>query len=1216
MKILVLILGLGICSGICAQDSVVTRIVLVGDAGSLVNGKSLVLDAIRKNIKFDEKTVVIYLGDNLYDAGLPDETYASYSQIKAALDSQINLVKGTRAEGYMIPGNHDWENGGTRGYETIVRQQRYVDRFGEGQVHFYPKNGCPGPVEIKLSDDVILVIMDSQWWIHDNDKPGIESDCEYKTQDEVINELDEILNKNFDKLVILATHHPFKSNGPHGGYFTLKQHIFPFTDARENLYIPLPVIGSVYPIARSVFGTPQDIKHPNYTNMIGRIMETVQSHPHVIMVHGHEHALQLLKDSSYNFIISGSGCKTTRVSPGRRAKFVARSLGFASLDILKNKSARVNFFTLDKNHPDSIKQTFSENILDFSKLPPVAKDTTPVVQYVYQDYVVAPASTQYEKTTAIQRVFNGKNYRKEWATPVRLKEFNINKEKGGFTIDGVGGGKQTKTLELKDKDGRDWVLRTVDKDPQKAIPHNFRESFASSIVQDLISAAHPYAPLTIPILADTTGIMVPVPEMFYVPDDPALGYYRPLFAKKVCLLERKDPAEKEDSRSSYSLFNQMREDNDHTVDEEKVLTARLLDMLIADWDRHFDQWRWATMDTGQGKLYAPIPRDRDQAYFHSDGLIIKYAARRRLPFLKGLSNGIPKINDLNMVAKDFDRLFLNNLDESAWTRVATKFTTNLTDAKITEAIQQMPPEIYAINGKNITQKLINRRNLLVNKSLHYYRFISKEVTVLGSNENEFFRFSAQGDSLRLTVYSYRKHADTNFVMYQRVFDPNVTREIRLFGFNGADRFEIDSGLHSSIRIRMIGGRGNDSFAIKSPVRTFVYDNTNETNHLEGYSHGHRKTKKIFEDDPNVNEYSLNTYEYPVRRYPRFLAGYNGDDGLFLGTGFWFTNYGFRKTPYKSNQKLIALAALSRKAYQVRYAGHFVDVFGKTDIVVNANLTSPVLNNFYGFGNSTLRDKTKSENFYRVRYRQAEAEVLFRRNLFSILNVSIGPSVYHYWNTYESNSSYILGKPAESGLDSTDIYTPKTYAGVKVNLELDNLNSELFPTRGIRWTNNLTLMQPLNKDATAVNKIASDMVVYASLKIPARVVGVIKMGAGHIFNDSIEYFQALSLGQNNVLRGFRKNRFSGHTVAYGSLELRIKLFDSKSYIFPGQVGLIAFNDVGRVWYRGEKSNKWHYAAGGGFYYNPFNLVIVSATVGVSAEETVFNFSIGSRFNLTF
>ena len=143
-----------------------------------------------------------------------------------------------------------------------------------------------------------------------------------------------------------------------------------------------------------------------------------------------------------------------------------------------------------------------------------------------------------------------------------------------------------------------------------------------------------------------------------------------------------------------------------------------------------------------------------------------------------------------------------------------------------------------------------------------------------------------------------------------------------------------------------------------------------------------------------------------------------------------------------------------------------------------------------------------------------------------------------------------------------------------------------------------------------------MVIYASLKIPARVVGVIKFGAGHIINDSIDYFQALSLGQNHALRGFRKNRFSGNSLAYGSLELRIKLFESKSYILPGQVGIVIFNDIGRVWYANEDSKRWHYAAGGGFYYNPFNLVIMSATVGYSREERVFNFSLGSKFNITF
>jgi hypothetical protein len=1210
--LLVIILLAGNFAAWGQADSVKTRVILVGDAGELIKGQASVLDAIRKNIKLDKKTVVVYLGDNLYDAGLPHETYSRYSDIKAALDSQINLLKGTAAKGYMVPGNHDWENGGVRGYEAVRRQQMYVDQYGEGKIEFFPKQGCPGPVEVALGDDVVLVMMDSQWWIHQNDKPGIESDCDYKTEDEVISELDDILNKNYKKLVLLATHHPFKSNGPHGGYFTWKQHIFPFTELRENLYIPLPIIGSAYPIARSVFGTPQDIKHPSYTNMINRIMEAVKEHPHVIMVAGHEHALQLLKDSSYNYIISGSGCKTSRLSPGRKAEFTARALGFVTLDILKDKNVRANFYTMDKTSPDSLKLVYSNRILDYSKLPPIPEDTVTPAQYIYKDYVKAPASSQYKKAGSLKRFFNGDNYRAEWSTPVNLKVFNVNKEKGGFTIEGMGGGKQTRSLQLKDKQGREWALRTIDKDPSAAIPENFRQSFASNIVQDLISAAHPYAPLTVPEMAGATDIAVFPPEFFYVPDDPSLGYYKPLFANKICMLERKDPVDGSDTKSSFKLFNNMRDDNNHTVDQQAVLRARLFDMLIADWDRHFDQWKWATRDTGHGKLYTPIPRDRDQAFFYSDGIIVKYMASRRIPFLKGLQFKIPDINRLNTVSKDFDRLFLNNIDEQAWDSIATNFTNKLTDARIDAAIHKMPPEIYAISGKEITDKLISRKKLLREESLKYYRFLAKEVDILGSNENEKFSISAVNDSIKLTVYSYRKHADTNFIMYQRVFDQRVTKEIRLYGFNGEDRFEVDSGMHSSIRIRMIGGRGNDSFFVKSRLKTFVYDNVIDTNFLEASG----SAKRYFKDDPNINEFQIKHFNYPVARYPRVVLGFNEDDGLMIGTGLWITRYGFRKQPYASDHRLTALFAVMRKAWQAQYHGEIVHAFRSTDIVLNAQISNPVLNNFFGFGNGTVIDKSKPVKFYRVRYKFAEADILLRKKYFRKLSFLAGPTFYHYWNRPVNNEEYILGKPSDAGLDSLAVYSTKTYAGVKVGIELDNLNSDLFPTRGIRWVNKLTILSALNKSSRSVNKIESDMVIYASLKIPARVIGVIKAGAGHIFNDSIEYFQALTVGQNNVLRGFRKNRFSGTSLAYGSLEFRIKLFDSRSYILPGQVGLIIFNDVARVWYGENDSKRWHYVAGGGFYYNPFNLVILSATMGYSREEQVFNFSLGSKFNITF
>ena len=408
------------------------------------------------------------------------------------------------------------------------------------------------------------------------------------------------------------------------------------------------------------------------------------------------------------------------------------------------------------------------------------------------------------------------------------------------------------------------------------------------------------------------------------------------------------------------------------------MRARLLDMLIADWDRHFDQWRWATRDTGQGKLYIPIPRDRDQSFFYSDGLILKYMSKGRIPFLKGLQYRMSDINRLNTVSKDFDRMFLNNLDEGAWDRVATDFTNKLTDQKISAAIHKMPPEIYAISGQKIIDKLNSRKKVLKKESLKYYKFLSNEVDILGSNENEKFTISAVNDSVMLTVYSYRKTADTNFVMYQRVFDQRVTDEIRLYGFNGEDKFEVDSGMHSTIRIRMIGGRGKDSFFIKGSLRTFIYDNINDTNFLSASS----RTKKYFEDDPNINEFQIKHFNYPITRYPRIILGFNADDGLMAGTGIWITRYGFRKQPYASDHRLSALFALTRKAWQIKYHGEQIHVFRSTDLVLNGEVNNPVLNNFFGFGNSTKIDKSKHISFYRVRYKFAEADILFRKKYFS------------------------------------------------------------------------------------------------------------------------------------------------------------------------------------------------------------------------------------------
>jgi len=139
------------------QDSLQARIILIGDAGAFVtdgktaktvqtSGKSPVIQAVKNNIKLDKKTVIVYLGDNLYKEGLPDDQTLGYAEAKAVLDTQINVARNTGAKVIFIPGNHDWNNGGPHGYDAILREEQYINYLADNNVRFLPGGGGPGPI--------------------------------------------------------------------------------------------------------------------------------------------------------------------------------------------------------------------------------------------------------------------------------------------------------------------------------------------------------------------------------------------------------------------------------------------------------------------------------------------------------------------------------------------------------------------------------------------------------------------------------------------------------------------------------------------------------------------------------------------------------------------------------------------------------------------------------------------------------------------------------------------------------------------------------------------------------------------------------------------------------------------------------------------------------------------------------------------------------------
>jgi len=1189
MRSLLTLLTLSAC--LCLKAQTVTRLVVAGDVSDKV------LEQLSQAITADSTTTVLFLGNNL-DLGNV-----------AKLQQQMNTITQSGARIVFVPGRYDWANGQPKGYQQRTKNEKLIASLSNSSITFLPDKGCPGPEKIKIGNDVELVVMDSQWWLHEHNKPDVQSDCPYRTEMQIEDELADIVSDGKNKLLIFASYHPLKSTGLRSGYFGVKQHLFPLTDINglHHFYLPLPVLGSFYPLARGIVVSRQDMMHTSYQKMIKSVDNILNEHPYLIRVAAHDKMLGLYEEEGRHYIISGSGNKTARAQHTLYSPYVADKKGFAVIEVSKDKDVTTTFYEVDK---DQLRTGYNKKLFNFAALPPIAPDTAKL-PYITADSVTAAVNIGYNEVPGFKRWLDGNNYRTEWATPVKLKVFRINEEMGGFSKEGQGGGKQTTTLRLKDNSGKQWSLRSIVKDPEKVIPENFRNTLAQDMVTDILSASHPFAAPVVTSLAQKLHIAAPDIRFYFVPNDTALGYYRPAFANTVVMMEERDASlYGEKTTSTWDVFNDRLDKKKVAVDQTSFLKARLLDILIADFDRHYEQFKWGKREADGKKEYYAIPKDRDQAFFASDGVVMKLFAYSRMPFLKGLRNDIPSINWYGFVARDIDNLFLNQLTQKDWEQTLSQFQASLADEDIENAVQQLPPEIYAVSGKEIAGKLKSRRDVLAHEGLTYYSFLAKNVNVPGSNSAEVFRVSKGEEGTTLTITKKGEEANET---YRRTFKEHETEEVRLYGLNGDDEFKIDEDVHTSIRFRVIGGKGNDSFDMKGNARNVIYDAAGEHNGIISDNH----TTNMISGRKDVNDYTFRENTYNSIKVPTINIGYNIEDQFLAGLGFTVTKQGFRKLPYASQHRFISLFSFINKAYQLRYDGEIIDFYRHFDFTGNATLINPHVNNFFGFGNETVKDTFRKMTYYRVRFSSVSADVAIRKRfLGNKLGISVGPSFYYYWNNHQRNENRILSTPSDVGLDSNDVYSHKMYLGAKLTLAFNSIDNELLPTRGVGWTTSFTHLSSMNEASFPLNKLQSDLSVYAPLSSNKRFIFVLNTGGGHIFTDKVEYFQALTLGANNYLRGFRKNRFTGSSMFYGSTELRMKLFDLRTKLLTGNFGLVGFNDIGRVWMKGEHSDKWHDAYGGGFYFTPYNLVLLSVLVAQSEEETMFNVSIGTRLNINF
>jgi hypothetical protein len=335
---------------------VMTSVFLIGDAGAVHDSDEVLLELTRQAKAAPRESAIVYLGDNVYPRGLPKPDDPGREDAENRLNRQIRVATESGIKAYFIPGNHDWARMTQEGWDAVRRSETYIKIRGEGLTEQAPRYGCPGPQVTDVGRVIRLVFLDTQWWLHRADFPrpiDSVSTCVEYSQKLVLTRLQSVLADSGGRRVIVAGHHPIASKSEHSGYFTLLQHIFPLRAYRSWMWLPLPLIGSLYPMARGngIFGYAQDMGSRAYRHMRAEILRALAPHPPMLYASGHDHNLQVFRGpvAAYS-VVSGAGTTGHQAPVGWTANtiYAVSAPGFIRVDVDRTGRVRLGVTAFDR----------------------------------------------------------------------------------------------------------------------------------------------------------------------------------------------------------------------------------------------------------------------------------------------------------------------------------------------------------------------------------------------------------------------------------------------------------------------------------------------------------------------------------------------------------------------------------------------------------------------------------------------------------------------------------------------------------------------------------------------------------------------------------------------------------------------------------------------------------------------------------------------------
>lgn len=1206
------------------------RIYMVGDAGGLddkLKMENTVLQNLELKLHSDtaDKSV-IFLGDNVYNYGLGPLDDADRTRQESILQAHLNAAQGNDANFYFIPGNHDWNDNRSQGLEAIKRQSEFVkqNRIAKDRVKFYPQDGCGDPKVVKVNKDLVYVFIDSQWWVHDwSSESKINKGCKVKSRREFLDRMKDIIIDHKNDKIIICLHHPMISNGNHGGNFGLKDHIFPLTKTNKNLYIPLPLVGSINPVARQLGGSNQDNSYTLLKELRKSLESVIRTYDvsQAIFVSGHEHLLQhsaeqfIFQKSPIHYIVSGSGYKTSYAAKGNGVNYTQAAKGYAVLHVYKNGSTWLDFYSVSEVG----KQKLEYRTQIYEAKPGKLEFTSRSSSSLDKESITRAPNPDFYKGD-IYRFFMGDQYRSAWTTEIETPIFELNKFYGGLTPIKKGGGLFSRTLRLENESGKQFALRSINKDFFKAVPENLQHLEIMKLYADQNTASIPYGALYISELSKAANVYHTDPQVVYLAEPEILGPFEPYFPEGHYLLEERPSGDWSDTSLFGSssqvvgyndLLHTLRKKTTHFVDQEWVLKSRLFDIFIHDRDRHDDQWRWAAFEQDNKTIYRPIPRDRDWAFFKYGGVIPWFLGNIVDKKLKSFGGKSIDVKSLATNANNFDRYFLNQLSWEDWEKVIDQFMTSMTDEAIENSILALPEESRTYLSKEIVPKLKSRRTILKEEVKKYYDFITEEVEVTGTDEEDIFDIDQlENGNIQVVVYrDSKKHGKVE--KYTRVIRASETKEIRIYGLAGKDEFNINMNGKGKTKVRLIGGIGHDvvnvTNSIKHRSQILVYDDP------EGMDISDMSiVKSKLDNDLQTNEYARRGFLYDTG-LPWLTFGYAPDNGVTLGFGFNTIKHGWRKSPYKSSHFFnIEVTPGDRFSYDLEYKGDFPGLFGKgLDFAPTLFVEVPDNINYFGLGENEIHNTEDSGYNWIQLSSYGLHPRLVHRAADGGIKIGIAPTYESYQVDDEDEDEDVEPKIFNDLPEFTlESFERSHFIGLQSDLRLRTLDNILKPTKGILLESQIKYQYETGIQNSTL-KLGASFAWFTPLSVDLDIIFGSNTGYEYIFGDP-RFYQYPAMGNKAYLRPFRNERHRGKSIAYQQFDLRFKLVNWNNPIIPVTIGGITGYDFGQTYFNGEDTGGIKHGWTGGLWFDLVGAFIFRTAYSKSDEGGYLKFEAGYSF----